>query len=60
MSGSETEARSKGGKYVVGTGSFRFGGDVNGGSGGGTDGGGDRRDGDGDGDRDRYRRIIKW
>ena len=56
VSSGKTEARAKGGKEVVGVGRFGFGGDADGGSGGGIDGGGevDRWDGDGD------TRLMKW
>ena len=55
MSDIEAEARSKGGNVVVGTGRFGFGGNADGGPGGGTYGwrGGYRLDGDDNG------RLIK-
>ena len=56
MSSGETEAWSKGGKEVLGTGRFGFGGDVEGGLVGGTRRGGEGNVRDGDG----YGRLIKW
>ena len=49
MYGSKAEAGSKGGNTMVGTGEVGFGGDADGGL-----GGGDGWDGDGD------RRLVKW
>ena len=56
VSGGKTEAGARGGKEVVGTGRFGFGGDVDGGLGGGSD----RGEGGSRQYRYRDRLLIKW